>query len=199
MKKSLTTTSYAVLGLLNIRPWTTYELAKQTQRSLGWFWSRAERKLYDEPKHLVAAGFAEATEEMVGRRPRTVYEITPDGRKALRGWLGESSEPPTMEFEAMVRVFFADAGSMSQLRATLEEVEAQAEERIAEIRSMIEASRADDYEFARRMPINSLALRFQLDHLMQVARWASWARDQTATWRSTTNAGDWDPAVALDG
>ena len=29
-----TTTSYAVLGLLSVRSWTTYELAKQVQRSL---------------------------------------------------------------------------------------------------------------------------------------------------------------------
>ena len=52
----LTSTTHAVLGLLSLRPWTTYELAKQVQRSLGWFWPRAERKLYDEPKRLVAAG-----------------------------------------------------------------------------------------------------------------------------------------------
>src|SRR5688572_5469801 len=51
-----TTTSYAILGLLSVRRWTTYELAKQVQRSLNWFWPRAERKLYDEPKRLVADG-----------------------------------------------------------------------------------------------------------------------------------------------
>ena len=80
---SLTTTSYALLGLLNIRPWTTYELAKQVQRSLGWFWPRAERKLYDEPKRLVEQGLATATNESTGKRPRTVYAITPAGLAAL--------------------------------------------------------------------------------------------------------------------
>ena len=34
MKKELTTTSYAILGLLALRSWTTYELAKQMQRTL---------------------------------------------------------------------------------------------------------------------------------------------------------------------
>ena len=56
-----TTTSYAVLGLLSVRTWTTYELAKQVRRRLHWFWPRAERKLYDEPKRLVAAGLATAS------------------------------------------------------------------------------------------------------------------------------------------
>src|SRR5262245_27477774 len=113
MKNSLTTTSHALLGLLNVKTWTTYELAKQVQRSLGWFWPRAERKLYDEPKRLVAAGLATASEEHTGNRPRTVYAITDDGRKALRAWLDEAPAPPALEFEALVKVFFADGGPVT--------------------------------------------------------------------------------------
>ena len=96
MTRPQTTTSYAILGLLRLRSWTPYELAKQVQKSLGWFWPRAERKLYDEPKNLVALGLATATEEYTGNRPRTVYAITPAGRRALRGWLGHTPEPPAL-------------------------------------------------------------------------------------------------------
>jgi len=32
--KRLSTTSFAVLGLLALRPWTTYELAHEMQRSV---------------------------------------------------------------------------------------------------------------------------------------------------------------------
>src|ERR1041385_131089 len=102
------TTSQAILGLLSVRSWTTYELAKQVQRSLNWFWPRAERKLYDEPKRLVAAGLATARREYTGQRPRTVYDISDDGRRALRQWLDEPSAPRSTEFEAMLKVFFAD-------------------------------------------------------------------------------------------
>ena len=80
-----TTTSYALLGLLRLRPWTTYELAKQAQRSLNWFWPRAERKLYDEPKHLVDAGLATARAGATGKRPRTAYPITAAGRLLRSG------------------------------------------------------------------------------------------------------------------
>ena len=133
MPRDRTTTSYAVLGLLAIRPWTTYELAKQVQRSLRWFWPRAERKLYDEPKRLADDGLATATREHTGKRGRTVYTITEAGRAALRDWLGEPFAPPTTEFEGMVKVFFADAGSRQQLLATIERIEAQATERLDEI------------------------------------------------------------------
>jgi DNA-binding PadR family transcriptional regulator len=197
--KPLTTTSHAILGLLALKPWTTYELAKQVQRSLGWFWPRAERKLYDEPKHLVAAGLATATAQQTGLRQRTVYAITAAGRRALRSWLDEPAAPPTLEFEAMVKVFFADAGTLAQLRRTLTSVEETATARGAELRSMIDAASVGPYEFSRRWPVNALALRFQLDHEALLASWAAWALEQIDGWRSPTDPGDWDWQQALDG
>lgn len=192
-----TTTSYALLGLLALRPWTTYELTKQVQRSLGWFWPRTERKLYDEPKKLVAAGWATASEQRTGKRPRTVYAITAAGRRALRSWLGEPAAPPAVEFEGMVKVFFADAGTIDQLRATIDQVERDAHERLAVLRMMIDESRTGPYEFADRLPVNALALRWGLDQQRMLADWAAWARDQVATWRSPTDAAGWDWYAAL--
>ena len=197
MERTLTTTSHALLGLLRLRPWTTYELAKQVQKGLGWFWPRAERKLYDEPKHLVASGLATATEERTGKRPRTMYAITPAGRKAMRAWLAEPSAPPVLEFEAMVRVFFADGGTKEALLATLAGVEEQANDMIDQLLAQIDASQVGEYEFAARLHINAIALRFDLDYAALLARWAVWARDQVEQWPSTTDPGDWDwkPAV----
>jgi len=86
---ALTTTSYAVLALLALQPWTTYQLARQMERSLGWIWPRAVSRLYEEPKKLVVAGLATSRPGATGRRPSTVYTITPAGRRALTEWLSE--------------------------------------------------------------------------------------------------------------
>lgn len=186
----LTTTSYALLGLLNLRSWTTYELAKQAQRSLHWFWPRAERKLYQEPKQLVAAGLATATREATGQRPRTVYAITPDGRTALADWLSEPAEPRSSDFAAMVKVFFADAGTLEQLEATLAEIEAEARDRLDTL-----AERAGELlatsAFPQRGPLNVLALRLQVDQETAILRWAAWARTAISRWDATTDAGEW--------
>jgi PadR family transcriptional regulator, regulatory protein AphA len=194
---TLTTTSHALLGLLALRPWTTYELAKQVQRGLGWFWPRTERKLYDEPKKLVATGLATATEQATGKRPRTVYAITGAGRDALRAWLDEPAAPPSLEFEAMVKVFFADGGTIDQLRQTLDQVRETAEARLAELERMIDEDEQPGYEFAGRLPINALGLRFHLDHERHLAEWATWARAQVSTWHSPTDAAGWDWRAAL--
>jgi DNA-binding PadR family transcriptional regulator len=189
-----TTTSYALLGLLALRSWTTYELAKQVQRSLNWFWPRAERKLYDEPKHLVEAGLATAHAESTGKRPRTVYAITQAGRRELRSWLDEPAAARSTEFEAMVKVFFADAGDLDQLGTTLERVEDEAKERVRALAEMA----ARPPVFAERLHISALTLRLQLDQERAVLEWAAWAREQVAQWRSTTDPGDWDAQGVLD-
>ena len=181
-----TTTAAAVLGLLRLRTWTTYELAKQVQKSLGWFWPRAERKLYEEPKRLVADGLATAAKEMTGARPKTVYAVTPAGRKQLRRWLDEAPVAPTLEFEGMVKVFFADAGSVDQLRTTLTRIAETSDERMADLEDKRAEHESATPAFPERLELNKLALQFQLEHERVFGSRARWALEQTASWETPT-------------
>ncbi len=176
-----TTTTYAVLGLLALRDWTTYELAKQMQRSLHWFWPRAERKLYDEPKRLVADGFATASAEATGKRPKTVYSITPKGRAALADWLDQPSATRTIEWEGLVRVFFADAGSLEQLRANVDRLVGDCEARVLRLADTVQAG-LDEPRFPGRVHLQALCLRALFEQELTTLRWARWARDEVATW-----------------
>src|SRR3954469_18217402 len=90
----MTTTSYAILGLLAVRPWTTHELVQQVDRSLRRFWPRAQSKLYEEPKKVVSHGSAPAADDPVGQRRRARYTITAKGRRALAAWLREPGAGP---------------------------------------------------------------------------------------------------------
>jgi DNA-binding PadR family transcriptional regulator len=188
-----TTTSYAVLGLLSVRSWTTYELAKQVQRSLNWFWPRAERKLYDEPKQLAAQGYAVATERFTGKRRSREYAITDEGRAALTDWLGEPSAPRTLEFEGMVKVFFADGGDLEQLRATLRAIADEAQQRVAAIGALATGPQL----FPERAHISALTLPLQLEQEAAVLRWARWALEQVEGWRDTTDPGSWDSGESM--
>src|SRR5829696_9476377 len=116
----MTTTSYAILGLLAVKPWTTHELVQQVDRSLRRIWPRAQSKLYEEPKKLVARGYARATDDPVGRRRRTRYTITANGRRALADWLHEPGDGPTVEFEQLLKISFADSGTKADIVANLD-------------------------------------------------------------------------------
>jgi len=91
---SLSPRSYAILGLLAIRDWTTYELARQMERGVGDIWTSARSMVYQEPKQLARLGLVQARTETSGRRTRTRYSITPAGLTLLRAWLAEPGAEP---------------------------------------------------------------------------------------------------------
>jgi DNA-binding PadR family transcriptional regulator len=179
---ALTTTSYAILGLLAVQPWSTYELARQMDRSLGRIWPRAQSKLYEEPKKLVRHGLAEATKEAVGRRPRTVYAITAEGRRALAHWLREPGAGPVLESEQLLKVFFADSGTTADTLATLRAARDWADQRNQENLAAARAYLAGQAPFQQRAAQTTLAGRFLTDYYRLVATWAEWATAIVAQW-----------------
>jgi DNA-binding PadR family transcriptional regulator len=181
--RKLTATSYAILGLLGLRPWSAYELTKQVRRSLHFCWPRAETRIYQEPKNLVDHGLIEATTSATGRRSRTEYAITAEGRDALRAWLGEPSAPPRLESEALLRVFFAEHGTKEALLGTLAQLEAQA---VADRRQAVAQAReyltGEAAPFPERAHILALFGRFMLDHTAVLIEWSRWARAEVEAW-----------------
>jgi DNA-binding PadR family transcriptional regulator len=123
----LTVTSYALLGFLATRPYSAYELTKQMSRTLKYMWPRAESRLYEEARNLEKHGLAVSEKSYHGKRPRTVYTITTEGEKAFSEWLSTEPSLPNLEFEGLVRVFFADLGDKEQLLHTLRAVRSQVE------------------------------------------------------------------------
>lgn len=178
----LTTTSYVILGHLALRDWTTYELAEQMGRSTRHFWPRAKSKIYEEPKKLAAHGLAKASREYTGRRPRTVYAITPTGRRALRRWLDEPTQLPVVEFDAAVKVQFAEQGSKEQLLATLRSVREQADRLRAEHAALAADLLEPTTRFPKRRHVNELVMKFMWEQNEMVDRWAQWAEQQVAGW-----------------
>jgi DNA-binding PadR family transcriptional regulator len=173
--KKLTSTSYAILGLLALRPWTAYELSQQMRRNVGEYWPRAERGIYDEPKALVAHGLATSTEQREGRRARTVYSITPRGRAALRSWLAEPSAPPQFESEAVLRIAFAEHGSPQDALDTLAALGEQARERRRYITDIAREYVEGRGPYPERLGVISVVMRFFTDYYDLLEDWSSWA------------------------
>jgi len=183
--KSLTTTSYAILGLLAIRPWSTYELTQQMDRSLGRMWPRAVSKLYEEPKKLVDHGLARATEERFGQRTRTVYAITAKGRRALSQWLQHPGEGPVLEYEQLLHIFFSDKSTKGDTLATLDAARAWAGERSAEALAVGYQYSSGEGQFPERAAPLNVTIRFIIDFYGLINEWAKWARDIVETDRKS--------------
>jgi PadR family transcriptional regulator AphA len=184
--RELTTTSYAILGLLAVRPWSTYELAKQMRRNLHYFWSRAESNLYAEPKRLVAEGLVEARSQPHGKRRRTVYMITRRGRKALAGWLREPADASRLESEPLVKVLFAPYGSKEDLLTTLRRFRDDAGAKTSVLGAIFQEYLRGEDPFPQRVHVNVVAYRLLWAYAQTEVMWAAWALDQVQRWRDTS-------------
>jgi DNA-binding MarR family transcriptional regulator len=145
-------------------------------------WPRAASKLYEEPKKLVAHGFARASEDRVGERRRTVYSITAKGRRALAAWLQEPGAGPVLEWEQLVKVFFSDQGTATDTLATLQAAIVWAQARSAQTAAVGHQYLEEPGPFPERAAQLNIAVRFLIDFYALVADWARWAHAIVETW-----------------
>jgi len=185
----LSTTSYAVLGLLALRSWTGYELTQQARRSLAYCWPKEDSVLYEEPRRLAALGLARTQQERDRGRTRNRYTITDAGRRALRAWLATPSAPPHLELEPLLRLTFADQGELPDARAA-----------VAALRDWAAASRADgmavlrgyqvgQIPFPDRMHISVLTACYYKAVYDTTIAFCDLAEKEIASWERTSGPG----------
>jgi PadR family transcriptional regulator AphA len=187
-QRPLTTTSYAVLAVLSLRPHSTYDITRQMRLSMHYMWPRAESNVYPEPRRLVEAGLATAREEWNGHRRRTVYSITGAGRAALAEWLASPSAHQRYECEALVKVLFGENGTRDNL---LESIRALGEDATAVMQHFLRI--ADRYaagqgEYPWRFGLSGLAARLLMEQQAATLRWATWAAKVVAEWEAPLSA-----------
>jgi DNA-binding PadR family transcriptional regulator len=183
----LTTTSYALLGLLAIQPWTAYELTQQMRRSLHYVWPKSESLLYTEPKKLVDAGLARVTHQRRGDRTRAQYRITAAGRRALAAWLDTEPAAPLFELETMLRLTFADQGTPEQLARVLRSTSSWADGELARARPQIENYLDTGGPFPERLHLIALLVGFYGELFDLMRRFCGDAADLVETWDATTD------------
>jgi PadR family transcriptional regulator, regulatory protein AphA len=184
-----TTTSFAILGLLSVQPWTAYELVAQSKRSLHWFWPRSEANLYAELKRLVERGHAEAEVVDGRRRQRTRYTITQQGRAALDEWLGTKPTAPSIEVEALLRMILADQGSLDDLRAAIAATTLQAREMRASGVALTKDLLTTGGPFPERLHLTERAVTFYADFIHLVLLWCHETSAEIETWPDTRAVG----------
>jgi DNA-binding PadR family transcriptional regulator len=185
--KRLTPTSYALLGLIAVRPRSAYDLIAQLKRStIRLVWPGAESRLYEEPKTLVAHGLVSARAERSRRRRRTVYHVTPRGRRALRRWLDEPGAGLLLEFESMIKVVYGDFGSRDQLLRNLRRIRDGVARRsglgLALARELADTGPQEP----GRAHINAITDRFVVEIMQTTLRWSEWATKIVERWPDTS-------------
>jgi len=112
---------YAILGFLNYKPLSGYDLKKIFDTSVRHFWSADQSQIYRTLTRLTEQGWAEIEVVEQSERPdRKVYHITEAGREALHQWLLTPLRPHIPHNADLIQVFFAGQLSDDEIVATFE-------------------------------------------------------------------------------
>jgi DNA-binding PadR family transcriptional regulator len=156
------------------------------QRTLHYVWPRAESRLYEEPKQLVEQGLAQAEKSFVGKRSRTTYTITESGRQALAAWLSTPSSPPTLECESIVRVLYADHGTLADLAAAIGVVQREAAAMQQRGRAIAAEYQQGGAPLQERAYLNALLFDFLWRYSTALGEWAAAAQTEITRWQDLT-------------
>jgi len=115
---------HALLGLLNYRPATGYELKATFTNSIHFFWDATLPQIYRTLKQMEESRWLNVTvEHQDGKPSRKIYQVTEAGRKELRRWLGEPLEMPEPRNAMLIKVFFGNQMDSTQFAAHLKELQ----------------------------------------------------------------------------
>ena len=81
---------HGLLGLINYKPMTGYELTKEFNESLAYFWHATSQQIYKELDAMEKSGWLVSERVMQSEKPnKRVYSITEKGKKELLDWLSK--------------------------------------------------------------------------------------------------------------
>ncbi|MBN1877621.1 MAG: PadR family transcriptional regulator [Anaerolineae bacterium] len=112
---------YAILGFLNYKPLSGYDLKKIFDTSVQHFWPADQSQIYRTLTRLTERGWAEMeVVEQSDRPDRKVYHITEAGREELHCWLLMPLRPHIPHNASLIQVFFAGQLSDGEIVAIFE-------------------------------------------------------------------------------
>jgi PadR family transcriptional regulator, regulatory protein AphA len=163
---TLTATEAALLGLLRKRPMSGYDLRKDVERSVAYFWAPAKTQIYATLPKLVGAGLATQERVVQDARPdKTVYAITPAGREALREWVEEAPlDAGQGRNLLLLKLYFGEDVDQEALRRQLRERRADAQRLLSELENLEEAG-------AGGSPYEALTRRWGFIYGEALKRW----------------------------
>jgi DNA-binding PadR family transcriptional regulator len=120
--------THAILGVLEARPMSGYELARFFDDSMAWVWSAPQSQIYPRLKRMQEEGLVEGEREVRGKKmERTIWSPTDRGIAELRAWVAELEPQATDRDASLLRAVFFDMvepeASIGVLRGIIAEEE----------------------------------------------------------------------------
>jgi len=110
----------AILVCLTDRPMSGYDLAKNFDASIGFFWRASHQQIYRELGKLRDKGLVESQEiSQSGKPNRIVHTITTAGKQALNTWSKKPVRMPSVKDELLAKFYALEHMNVNALKDQL--------------------------------------------------------------------------------
>jgi PadR family transcriptional regulator AphA len=159
-----TAVTWAVLGLLGMKPMSGYDIKRAVDRTIRHFWAASYGQIYPELKRLEEAGWISGKDASQGERARRIYKLTAQGGRELEAWLHGYETRIEMRDESLLRLFFADSLPRDEALGLLSARREGYRMMLAYLRSLDDGEGADP-------PFVDLVYRWGLDYCEWGIEW----------------------------
>jgi DNA-binding PadR family transcriptional regulator len=114
---------FAIMGMIALVPKSSgYDIKKLMEGSTQYFWKESYGSIYPVLGALIDEGLIKQHEDLSkSGRQRSVYELTAEGKKALKEWINQPVEYEQFRNELLLKLFFGEFVPLSTTRKHVEE------------------------------------------------------------------------------
>jgi DNA-binding PadR family transcriptional regulator len=181
--------AHAIMTALIDDDLSGYELARDFETSLGFFWQASHQQIYQDLRKLSDKGWLNKREvHQSGKPNKIVYGLTAAGRKALDEWVLGSTRTQAAKDELLVKLYNLGPQNASHLAG---EIRARRDEMMQRT-YLYERIRLRHYPDPEALPDRRkgvyLALAYGISQGEQFMAWCDQALQLVATVESGQNA-----------
>ncbi len=120
-----------ILGLLAHEDLTGYDIKKQIDGAISFFWKGSFGSIYPALGDMEKQGLVKRKKpDTSGGREKIIYQITGKGKDALRTWLNDEKAANDLKYETMLKMYFGGAEDRSVTIHNVEIFEKQVRENL---------------------------------------------------------------------
>ena len=170
--------THAILSALVKEPYSGYDLAKQFDGSVGFFWKATHQQIYRELTKLEDKGLLSV--ELIrqeGRPDKKIYSVTQQGKQFLADWIAQPCSMGPVKEELLVKVFSGNLVEKSVILAELERHRQMHQERLSKYQQIEKEYFTDREALKSENKFGYLTLRRGIRY---ESEWIDWCSEAIA-------------------
>ncbi len=166
---------HAILVLLETEPGSGYDLLKQFNNSLGYFWNAKHQQIYQQLKHLTNEALITCDiEQQQGKPDKKIYKITAKGIHEIKEWLSQRVEPNKINDALLVKLYGGHLTSEANLLSELERHISLHQQTLTKLLTIENKYLSLDDELQTKFKLPYITLR---RGILGEQAWLAWAKE----------------------